>query len=152
VAAWARSDFRQLADREDVVAETCSLVILGIDKAYGAPTFDGFVLGHYFNVRRRARRWTQRPTVGLDEVEVTEPERDEVAPDEVELLERCLASLPPQQKAAVEMRHLAGASSAEIAAALAISRDNARKLISRGLEGLRACFERAWPSGRESMD
>jgi RNA polymerase sigma factor (sigma-70 family) len=123
---------------------------MGIDKAYGAPTFEGFVRGHYLNTRQRALRWAHRPTLGLDEVELAEPERDEVAPDERELLQRCLAGLPPLQKAAVEMRHLAGASTGEIAAALAISPANARQLVSRGIAGLRACVERAWPSGRES--
>jgi RNA polymerase sigma factor (sigma-70 family) len=151
VGAWARTEFAQQADREDVVADTCSEVVLGIGKAYAAASFQGFVRGHYFNARRRVRRWLQRSTIPLDEVDLVDAPSDEIAPDERELFERCLAELPPEQKVAVEMRYLAGASSAAIAEALRVSRVNARKLVSRGLVELRSCAERAWPLGREAL-
>jgi RNA polymerase sigma factor (sigma-70 family) len=151
VAGWARTDFSRQPDREDVVADTCANVVLGIGKAYGPDTFRGFVLGTYFTARRRARQWAKRSTVSLGEVEIVDAADDEVAPDERELLARCLAELAPVQRAAVELRHLAGASSAEIAETLGVSRANARQLISRGLASLRACAERAWPLGREPL-
>jgi RNA polymerase sigma factor (sigma-70 family) len=121
VGSWARTEFSQQADRDDVVAETCSAVVLGIGKAYGAATFEGHVRGHYFNARRRARQRVQRSTISLGEVELVDAPSDELAPDERELLERCLAELPPLQKVAVEMRYLAGASSAVIAETLRVS-------------------------------
>jgi RNA polymerase sigma factor (sigma-70 family) len=151
VDTWARTEFSQQADRDDVVAETCSAVVLGIDKAYGAATFEGYVRGHYFNARRRAHQRVQRSTISLGEVELVDAPSDELAPDERDLLERCLAELPPLQKVAVEMRYLAGASSVAIAETLRVSPANARQLISRGLARLRSCAERAWPLGRESL-
>jgi RNA polymerase sigma factor (sigma-70 family) len=151
VTTWARREFSQEADCEDVVADTCSDVILGIGKAYGATTFKGFVRGNYANARRRARQRAQRSTIGLDEVELVAPPGDDIAPDERELLERCLAELPLVQKAAVEMRYILGASSAAIAEALRVSPANARQLVSRGLARLRLCAERAWPLGRGQL-
>src|SRR5262245_8517758 len=38
---------------DDIVADTCSAVIVGIADAYGAATFPSFVYGHYRNARRR---------------------------------------------------------------------------------------------------
>ena len=151
VAGWARTDFSRQVDLEDVVADTCSAVVVGIGKAHGPASFGGFVLGHYLNIRRQTRRRMLRSATRIDDVELVEALGDEIAPDERELLERCLAELAPVQKAAVEMRYLAGASSTEIAEALQVSHANARQLISRGLARLRVCAERAWPLGRDPL-
>jgi RNA polymerase sigma factor (sigma-70 family) len=151
---WARRDFIVQVDLEDVVAETCSAVVLGIERAYGPTTFEGFVRGHYFNYRRRAFQRIQRLTAEIEAQregsELVEAPVDELAPDERDLLERCLGELESRQRKAVRMRHLSGYQYTEIAHELGCSTANARKLVERGMSNLRACAERIWPLGRQS--
>jgi RNA polymerase sigma factor (sigma-70 family) len=149
VAAWARRDIANASDRDDAVAEACIGAVLGLDKAYGATTFVGFVRGHYLNARRRVSQRTAWPSVPLDSIDVPAPQPDEVSPDELSLLERCLAQLSARMRRAVELRYLQGATTQDIAQELGVSISNARQLVSRGLVALEHCARATWPRGRE---
>jgi RNA polymerase sigma factor (sigma-70 family) len=124
--------------REDVVAETCAATILGLDHAYGAETFSGFVFGQFLTARRRYLRFTRLMTVGLDDLQIADPSEDD-EPDDGELarLEVYLHELRARERQAVELRYLARASSAEIARVLAVSETNARRIVFNGLKCLR---------------
>lgn len=57
-------------------------------------------------------------------------------------LDDCLLRLPEKQRTAVVMHFLAGESPEAVAIALGTSRENAYKLVNRGLAGLRSLFAR----------
>ena len=149
VGTWARGDFANAADRDDAVAEACNAAVLGIDKAYGALTFEGFVRGHYFNARRRVSQRAVRSALPLDDIDVPAGQTDDVSPDELVLLQRCLTELSDRLRRAVELRYFHDASAQEIAHDLGVSIANARQLVSRGLASLQRCARRTWPHGRE---
>jgi RNA polymerase sigma factor (sigma-70 family) len=152
VARWAERQLTSPAcrsERDDVVAETCAAVVLGLDEAYGPDTFAGFVYGHYLNARRRALRSVRRGTVPFGDQDPPDPaERTESTADELALLERCLAELPPRERRAVEMRYFAEASAGEIASALSVTEVNARRIVFNGLARLRRSAWQVWPLGR----
>jgi RNA polymerase sigma factor (sigma-70 family) len=149
VASWARGDLSNASDREDVVAETCAEVVLGLDKAYGALTFVGFVRGIYRNVRRRVNQRTARITVPLEDLKMPAPQAGAASPDERALLQQCLGELSVRMRYAIELRYLHGASTQEIARDLNLTTSNARQIVSRGLALLQQCARRTWPLGRE---
>jgi RNA polymerase sigma factor (sigma-70 family) len=70
-------------------------------------------------------------------------------PDEMALLGRCLLELPVRERDAVELRYLAGASTAEIAEALGVTDVNARRIVFNGLRHLRRAMREIWPTGRD---
>src|SRR5688572_3818684 len=78
VRAWARPDLwpRGWHMVEDAVADTCSTVVLGLGKAYGAASFAGFVKGHYLNVRRRLLAVSVVTTVSIDGADALIPALD----------------------------------------------------------------------------
>jgi RNA polymerase sigma factor (sigma-70 family) len=126
---------------EDAVADTCTEVILSLERARGAETFAGFVYGHYLNVRRRIiRDVRQHPVPMHEEIErilaSSEPDGDPT-PDQVVALRSGLAQLPSRERRAVELRYLEKASSAQIAAELAVTEGNARRIVFSGLARLR---------------
>ncbi|MEK7413913.1 MAG: sigma-70 family RNA polymerase sigma factor [Planctomycetota bacterium] len=57
-------------------------------------------------------------------------------------LDDCLQRLPEKQRAAVSLHYLSGKSPEEIAQTLGTSRDNAYKLVTRGIAGLKGLFAR----------
>lgn len=132
---------------DDIVTDTCSAAVVGIGDAYGPATFPSFVYGHYRNVRRH---WLQerRYAVPLGDLDVPDTATSAPAPDELSLLERCLATLPPRERRAVELRYLEHASTREIADALGVSDVNARQIVFSGLARLRRYARRVWPLGR----
>src|SRR5262245_59828503 len=79
VRVWLLADGFRTHDLDDAVAEVLAAVVMTFDRARGAESFRGFVLGHRFNVRRRVRSVVRAPLVDLetvDEAVVTElPER-----------------------------------------------------------------------------
>jgi RNA polymerase sigma factor (sigma-70 family) len=147
VRALARKTLRQRGDAliEDVVADACATVVLGLDNARGPETFDGFVLGHLLNARRRVLAFYQTSVIPLGELEVPAPPERE-ADDQMEeargILERCLDELPARQRRAVELRYLQDASTATIAADLRVAENNARQIVFRGIARLRQCAQR----------
>lgn len=144
VGAWA---WRALGRRgrhvvEDVVADACADAVVGLDRAYGAETFCGFVYGHYLNARRRIVQGLdddREHTVPLpDWFDVSGPSSDSLpGKEELAALRRCLGGLPGRERRAVALRYLEGVSAAEIGAALGVREANARQLVSRGLARLR---------------
>ena len=134
--------------REDVVAETCSAAVTAISSAYGPETFMSFVYGHYLNARRRVRQGARIPTVRLDDVDLPLLAGDTPAPDELTLLEQCLAALPARERRAVELRYFLGASDHQIASALDVTTVNARRIVFNGLQRLRRRARQVWPLGR----
>lgn len=98
--------------------------------------------------RNRARAVERRPATG-DLAEMPEPVDDRaLAPDQVaerresrEMWRRLLATLPPDQRAAVELRHVEGLSYPELAEALARPLGTVKSDVHRGLERLRRAYE-----------
>jgi RNA polymerase sigma factor (sigma-70 family) len=151
VVRWAARELTspaERAEREDVVADTCAAVVLGLDRAHGAATFAGFVYGHYLNARRQALRECQRPVEPYGTHDPPAPVAEGPSPDECALLARCLGALPRRERRAVELRYFAEATTAEIAAALDVSEANARRIVFNGLARLRHSAQGAWPAGR----
>jgi RNA polymerase sigma factor (sigma-70 family) len=150
VRGWTRTSLAEPGAArygDDIVADTCSAVILGIEDAYGAETFPSFVYGHYRNARRRLLQ-DSRFAVPLGDLDPPDSSVSQPAPDELSLLERCLSALPPRERRAVELRYLGHASTREIADALGVSVVNARQIVFSGLTRLRRDARRAWPMGR----
>jgi RNA polymerase sigma factor (sigma-70 family) len=140
---WGRAH-RDLSRRawemvEDIVADTCSNVLLSFDHARGAETFGGFVLGYYLNARRQALRVQDRMTVPLDNVDVPEPLTPDDGPDpgQVAQLRRALEQLPTRERTAVVLRYFEDATAAEIGRALGTSEGNARQILFRAMRRLR---------------
>lgn len=98
--------------------------------------------------RNRARALERRPTTG-DLAETPEPvDERALAPDQVaerresrEMWRRLLATLPPDQRAAVELRHVEGLSYPELAEALARPVGTVKSDVHRGLARLRRAYE-----------
>jgi RNA polymerase sigma factor (sigma-70 family) len=152
VARWAdrqlRSPAALRAQRDDVVADTCAAAVLGIARAYGAETFQGFVYGHYLNARRRALAEARQPVVPFGDLDSPGSIDSGPSTDELALLQRCLAELPQRERRAIELRYFANASSQEIATVLSVTEVNARRIVFNGLDRLRRSASRAWPLGR----
>ncbi|MFN0070309.1 MAG: sigma-70 family RNA polymerase sigma factor [Chloroflexota bacterium] len=153
VARWAD---RQLTSppslrelREDVVAHACSATVMGLDQAYGADTFAGFVYGQFLSARRRYLRLVRLECVPIDGLQIAEPTEHQPAADELALLQRCLMELTPRERSAVELRYFANVSSREIGQALGVTEVNARRIVFNGLAQLRRRASLAWPGGRE---
>jgi RNA polymerase sigma-70 factor (ECF subfamily) len=87
-------------------------------------------------VDARARRRLGMPVLHVDDVALARIEALDDAPALA-----ALATLPDEQRLAIEARVLAEASYAEIAAALETSEQVVRKRVSRGLAALRARME-----------
>jgi RNA polymerase sigma factor (sigma-70 family) len=154
VRTWARPELwgRGWHVVDDVVADTCSAVVVGLEGAHGGDTFAGFVRGHYLNARRRALREGHRPEVSLAPgLDVPAP-APETWPDEDELgaLRRCLAVLPPRERDAVRLRHFEGRSSAEMGSELGVTEGNARRILCLGMARLRRCLAGLLPASSGS--
>jgi RNA polymerase sigma factor (sigma-70 family) len=136
---------------EEVVADTVAAVALSFDRAHGADTFRGFVLGHYWNARRQAVRAEERAGVALDDLDVAElpAEIEGPSPELVELLRRALEQLPVRERTAVVLRYFEGASAVAIGQALSATEVNARQIVFRGVRRLRAQLRSA-PRDRAS--
>ena len=147
VTPWARRSLWQRGWHviEDAVADTCSTVVMSLDKARGAETFSGFVYGYFLNVRRRM---LQEPIVQPVPDDTSSQAEEGPAEDELDLLRRCLDELSARERHAVELRYFEEATAEEIASALGVSEVNARQVVFRGLGRLRDCAKREWPSGR----
>ena len=150
VRAWAQTQRAEPGVTrylDDIVADTCSATIVGLADAYGAETFPSFVYGHYRNARRRLLQGC-RFVVPLGDLELPDSTSSDPSPDELLLLARCLAELPPRERRAVELRYLSHATAREVADALGVSVVNARQITFSGLARLRRHARRAWPLGR----
>jgi RNA polymerase sigma factor (sigma-70 family) len=156
VECWARAVFRGRAYGlvEDVVAETCASVALGIAGARGPETFSGFVYGHFLNVRRRALRADSliQSSQSLEGIDIAaEAAADEPDPDAIALLGRALDYLPDRERRAVTLRYFHDLPSAYIAAELGVTSGNARRIVFNGLRRLRTHFGPASLEARASV-
>jgi RNA polymerase sigma factor (sigma-70 family) len=157
VESWARAVFRGRGHGvvEDVVAETCASVALGIAAARGPETFSGFVYGHFLNIRRRALRaeWLIQSAKSLDDVDIAAAAaEDEPDPDAIALLRRALGDLPARERRAVTLRYFHELPSASIAADLGVTTGNARRIVFNGLRRLRTHFGCAPMEARMSVE
>jgi RNA polymerase sigma factor (sigma-70 family) len=140
VRVWARAVFWNDSPHaiDDVVADTCAAVALGIGRARGAETFAGFAYGHFLNARRRMLRSYLPGCVPLGTMDVAAPfEEDELDPDAVLRLRHALDALPQRECAAVTLRYFHELPSARIAAQLGVTNVNARRILFNGLRHLR---------------
>lgn len=148
VQAWAQ---RSLGGRgqhvvDDTVADTCSRVVLDFERARGPETFAGFVYGHFMNVRTRA---LQGPVVfPLEGVDLPDESADDPDADVVEQLEAWLRALPERERRALELRYFERASAQRIAAELALTPGNARRVVFNGLARLRRLAQAGRAGGR----
>jgi len=141
VRGWARREFGRQGWHlvEDAVADTASAVAVGLERAYGAETFRGFVFGHFLTARRQLLRVGRVSLLPLDNVDIAAAGSDD-APFNEETLSsvmRALATLPPRERQAGSLRHLEGLPASAIAAELGVSPENARLIVHRGLQRLR---------------
>jgi RNA polymerase sigma factor (sigma-70 family) len=139
---------------DDVVAETCATVALSLDKARGAETFDGFVLGHLLNARRHVLAFYHAPVNPLGDLDPAAPpdsETDDGLDEARGILERCLRELSIRQRRAVELRYFDEASTASIAVELGVTENNARQIVFRGLARLKQCAEPEWRRERNAQ-
>lgn len=141
VRVWARAVFWKHGNHaiDDVVADTCAAVALGLRGARGPETFAGFTYGHYLNARRRMLRSGLPSGVPLGTMDVAAPsEEDELDSDSLMRLRIALATLPQRERAAVSLRYFSELPSARIAAELGVTDGNARRILFNGLRRLRA--------------
>jgi len=140
VRGWAHVALRQFgcATVEDAVADTCSTVVLNIDRARAATTFRGFALGIFLNIRRRAMQRGRMALGVMDYVELAAPEPDGGPdPDEIALLQAALDALPARERTALHLRYFEDLSAAEIARALGVTEVNARRIVCNALTHMR---------------
>jgi RNA polymerase sigma factor (sigma-70 family) len=145
VRAWARPALGSHGPDlvEDAVADACTRAVLDLAAARGPDTFRGFVKGKFLNARKAAIAWVHQPVIRLDDA--LEP----AAPDDdaglgatarlYEALDRCMETLPPRDRRAVELRYYEDAHAAAIARELDVTEGNARRIVFNGLNRLRRC-------------
>jgi len=129
---------------EDVVADTCVRVLLGLDGAHGPATFVAFVHGHFRNACRPYIRNTYGCHSSLDGVDVAAP-IPELGPSQHTLarLRDALGCLPERERRAVLLRYFENRPTAGIAAELGVTTLNARRIVCNGLARLRRQFASA---------
>lgn len=136
------------ADAEDVTAETFLRAYRALAEMEAgrirAMRLEGWVWTIALNLTRNsARRRSRKPTVPLDPAWVAAaggpgPEAEVVGDS---LVAELLAELPPPQRAAVALRHIAGLPYAEIAAITGRPEGSVKSDVHRGLERLREHLE-----------
>jgi RNA polymerase sigma-70 factor (ECF subfamily) len=161
----ARTFVRTEAAAEEVVQETWLAVVAkieGFDGRSTLRTWIGAILVNRAKTRgERDRRFVPFSALVEGEDGPVEPERFDArgfwsvpprrwdsAPENLvlrkemrELVERSIESLPPAQRAVVEMRDVEGWTSDEVCNVLGISETNQRVLLHRGRLRLRAALE-----------
>src|SRR5215471_11038283 len=138
VRIWLVSDGFRGHDLDDAVAEVLAAVVMTFDRARGAESFRGFVLGHRFNVRRRARSTSRAALVDLDsaaEACIEAPERPD--PADLERLGEALYSLPVREYHAINLHYFENLRSEQVARELGVTAVNARQIVWQALRRLR---------------
>jgi RNA polymerase sigma factor (sigma-70 family) len=132
---------------DDVVADTCSAVVVTLQKARGPDTFRGFVIGIYLNTRRFYLE-QQADSVGLEGLDLPAAPESALDHDALALLQQCVSELPPREQTAVRLRFFQDVPYARIAEALKVTENNARQIVHAARARLSACAKRLWPQGR----
>jgi RNA polymerase sigma-70 factor (ECF subfamily) len=76
------------------------------------------------------------------------PDQEADAAETARLLAACLAGLPPQQRAAFQLKEVEGLDSLEACNALGVESTHLRVLMFRARAKLRECLERSWEGRR----
>lgn len=129
---------------EDVAAEAFTRALVDWPKVRDLPHRDAWVLRVTANVAvDHVRRRRPEVASSVDEAAVLAldgsgggPGIDEAAVLRVSLAD-ALGRLPRRQREAVVLRHLAGLTPDEVAEAMGVSRNSAKKHLQRGLDRLR---------------
>jgi RNA polymerase sigma factor (sigma-70 family) len=146
VRACARSRLRDLgADSiEDVVADTCAIVVMDLASAYGPETFRGFVFGKYRNVEKGALKLGSARRAPLDDAaNIPASPSSDVFDRRLAVLGDCLERLPERDRRAVELRFFQEARAEHIARELQVTAGNARRIVFNGVNRLRKCAQAA---------
>ena len=122
-----------IPDAEDAAAEGLARALVDWHRIGALPHRDAWILRVTINaaidMARRRRRAEPEPVVVADADDVTVLRITLVA---------ALAELPRRQREAVVLRHLAGLPEQEVAAALGVSHNTAKKHLQRGMARLRS--------------
>jgi RNA polymerase sigma factor (sigma-70 family) len=132
----ARRILGDAATAEDVAAEALARAFAHWRKIGDQPWREGWVVRVATNLALDIARGRNRMT----EADVGEEGRED---DDVAIrlaLVDAMARLPKRQREVVALRHLAGLSEAETAAALKVSAGSVKTHLHRGLAALRSCL------------
>lgn len=131
------------AEVEDCVQAVFVVLARRPVAAAGAVALAPWLLRVAWHVANRARRANERRRRAEASAAAEETRRQPAPEVEAsEHLDDCLNQLPEKQRAAVCLRFLSSLSPEDVAARLGTSRDNAYKLITRGLATLRDLLAR----------
>jgi RNA polymerase sigma factor (sigma-70 family) len=148
VGAWAARTFSQCGRDiiQDLVADTCSAVLLELARARGPSTFAGFVLGVGLTTRRRLLRMRHATCLSLDGLglDVAQPEPDE-SPDEEQLtrLQQAIGLLSIRERCAIQLRYLDDLPISEVGRSLGVSEGNTRRILFNARRHLRDLLEKS---------
>jgi RNA polymerase sigma-70 factor (sigma-E family) len=95
------------------------------------------VVNVYLSEHRKARRRRTEPTAELDRLDRASSEDPQAMVESRDTVERLLARLTPQQRAAVVLRYLLDQTDEDIAAALSCSTSTVRSHLSHARTALR---------------
>ena len=113
-------------------------VVMTFDRARGADSFRGFVLGHRFNIRRRVRSAVRAPLVDLETVasalSVTPDQPDST---DIERLGDALVALPVREYHAISLQYFEDLRCEQVARELGVTPVNARQIVWQALRRLR---------------
>jgi RNA polymerase sigma factor (sigma-70 family) len=146
VGVWAAGTFWQCGQDtiHDLVADTCSTVLLDFERARGPSTFAGFVLGVALTTRRRLLRVQHATCLSLDGLglDVAQPEPDE-SPDVEQLtrLKDAIELLSIRERCAIQLRYLDDLAISDIGHALGVSNGNARRILFNARQHLRKLLQ-----------
>ncbi len=126
-------------DADDCVQAVFLVLARRPAAAARAPVLAAWLLRCAWFVGTRSRRAAAR-RVRLERRAV--PTAEATRPEALDLLDECMNRLPTRQRDALSLHYLAGQEVGEIAVALDTSRDNAYKLLQRGLTALRGLMKR----------
>ena len=145
VRIWLLADGFRAHDLDDAVAEVVAAVVMTFDRARGAESFRGFVLGHRFNVRRRVRSLVRAPLVDLstadEAVVVDAPECPD--PTDLDRLGEALFALPEREYQAISLHYFRDLCSEQVALHLGVTPVNARQIVWQAIRRMRRQFDLA---------
>lgn len=138
---YARTD--NVADAEDLTAQTFMAVVESIDRDRGARNFPAWLFGiarhKCADYHRTAYATQQQP---VDDIEMADPEPENVEErlfrhKILECIERLLAQLSPDRLEALRLRYWGGLSMREAATVMQRSEAAFKMLVSRAISDLR---------------
>jgi RNA polymerase sigma factor (sigma-70 family) len=139
VRQLVRAQFRQRDTdaQEDAIGETCTAVLGNLRRAYGPLTFAGFVYGEFLNVRRRMVNNQRRLVTSSFELLDIARFDDRPSHDELLSMWHALDELPTRHRRALLLRYMEDAPATQIAAELATTPGNARRIVCTALAQVR---------------